>query len=344
MFLDIKVNLLSIILVILGFVLLYILFLIIVSLVIDKVYFGKRLATRNLIKDIDYTHFDNLNKDEFSFISGKNELRGGIYYYSKSNTNIAIYMHGFGVKHTNYFYEINLFANLGYTVYAFDMTATGESQGKKFKGAPQVIKDLECCIKNIKKNNPNSKILMIGHSMGAYAVANVLSLCDIHKAIVIAPFDNIVDVVQKGIIDKFGKNFFLFRFIYKLIERIKFGKYASLNTFETLFVTKTKVLVIHGTDDKTIPIDTTINSMMVNNNNNVKYLLLENKLHRPLLSEDAIMYNLSISHRIDGLRIRYKQNIPQNEIDKLNESINFDIKNKFDDSVLVEVIKFIKEV
>lgn len=343
MILDIEITISSILFVILGFLAVYILFLLILSLVIDKIYFKKRLATKNHIYEIDYKRFNNFNKEEFEFKSGKNTLRGGIYYYSKSNTNIAIYMHGFGVKHTHNLYEIEMLASLDYTVYAFDMTATGKSDGAKFGGAPQAIKDLECCIKYVQQQNPQAKILLMGHSMGAYAVGCVLSLVDVKKAIVVAPFDNIVDVVQERVTSKFGKKILLFKTIYKLIQRIRFGKYSSLYTFESLYKTNVKTLVIHGTEDKTIPIDTTINSMMVNNNRNVKYLLLENKLHSPLLSEEAIIYNLSVSHTLEGLKIKYKKQIPNEEIEKLNKNIDLNIKNKFDEKVLVELINFIKE-
>lgn len=331
------------IIIILLFFVMYVLFITLLSIFINKIYFDKRMGISKYYKNIEYTHFENLKKDEFSFMSGKNKLNGGLYYYPNNNNKIIIFMHGFGPNHKDYLYEINYFAELGYKVYAFDATATGISEGKKFKGAPQLLIDLNYCIEEVNKLNNNSGIILVGHSMGAYAVSNITRFKNVKKVIAIAPFDNITDIVDYNVRKKLGRSFILFKIIFKLIQLIKFKKYANIKTFETYHFSKTPILVIQGKEDDIVKADDFIENMNINNNRYVNYLLLEEKKHRPLLSKDAIFYNYHLSHQIDNLNFKYGKNISKEIIDDFNKQINYDLKNEFDINVLKTIELFLKE-
>ena len=209
---------------------------------------------------------------------------------------------------------------------------------------PQAINNLEDCIKYVKSNNNHKKIILVGHSMGAYASCNVLNYVTVNKVIAIAPFNNIVDVVNDNIIKKLGRKIFLFPIIYRLYLNIKFKSYASYSTFNTLKNTNTTVLVLQGENDKTVSPNNFINSMMTNTNGFINYLLLENKHHFPLMDYDAMNYDLFLKHQVQELKLKYKYQIPDEEIKILNENINYKLKNKLDEGILNEIKKFLSEV
>lgn len=330
---------------IISLFLLYILFVVCFALIIDKKYFVKRITGNKYIKEIDYSYYKGLKKENFSFISNNIKINGNIYFYnSKENKKILIFSNGFNTITESYLPYISYFASLGFIVYSYDNAGVGKSEGKHFKGMPQSIMDLENCIKQIKIDNPNISITLVGHSMGAYAVCNVLNLESVDKVIALAPFNNIVDVVQDNIYQKLGRKIFLFPIIYRIILYIKFKSYSSYNTFTTLRCVNKKVLVIHGEDDKTVKVDKFINAMYSNPNAYVKYILLENKQHDPLLSVDAINYNLFLKHQLLDLTLKYNNKIPSHELETLNKNINYELKYKLDGEILRLIEKFIEEV
>lgn len=338
-------NNINLIILVLGILfLIYIIFVLLFVLFIDRKYFNKRIVKKDYINYQSINDFKNLKKEAFTFYVNKNKLNGDVFYYNEQCEKVLIFACGFNVEYEKYLKEIDLFASIGYKVYTYNNTGCGKSEGKTFKGMPQAIIDIENCIKEVKKLNPNSEIVLVGHSMGGYAVCNVLNLENVNKVIAIAPFNHITDVVKDNSYNKIGKNIFLFTSIYKMILKIKFKKYASYKTFDTLKYVNTKVLVIHGMNDKTVKVDNCINSMMSNTNVLINYLILDNKTHDPLLSSDAINYNLFLKHQLDELKFKYKKTIPSDELKLINENINYDLKTKFDNEVINEVKKFLNEV
>lgn len=327
-------------------IILYITFIITMVIVIENKKFNKRIVVKEYIKNQDYTNHKNLKREDFSFYSNKNKLIGYKYYYNCEDEKIIIFAIGYNTTTDDYIAEINLFTSLGYTVYCYDSTGTGKSEGRKFGGVPQAIIDLENCIKEVSKINQDKKIILVGHSMGGYAVSNIInidSIKNIDKIIAIAPFNNIVDVVYDNVKKNIGKNLFLYKTIHKIYLRIKFKKYASYNTFNTVKYINNKILIIHGEEDKIVKVDNCINSMMSNTNMFVNYLILENKDHRPLLSSDAINYNLYLNHNISDLQLKYNKSIPDDELLKMNKNIDFNLKEQLDEEVVDVIKKFLKE-
>ena len=330
-------------LILLLVIFLYILHVIILVIYTDKSRFNKRINVKKYINDIDYKKYSNLIKKDYNFkTSNNNQLNGNIYYYKEQYENIIIFACGYNMSKEQYLPEINFLSSLGYTVFCYDNLGTGSSEGKTLKGIPQSIIDLEYCINNIKNLYPNSKITLVGHSMGAYACVNVLNTKNVDKVIAISPFNNILDVVCENIRKKFGRNIFLYKTIYNILLRIRFKKYASYNTFDTIKYINTNVLIIHGEEDKTVNVNKCIDSMISNNNSFIKFLILPNKGHEPLLSINAINYNLYLKHQISDLKLNYGKNIPETEIKKINENVNIELKTQLDEDVLKEIKSFIK--
>lgn len=325
-------------------ILLYISFVLFLVIYCERKYFIKKINEDEIIKNQTYNDFKDLKKETFSFISNKNKINGEIYYYKEKKLDeVIIFSLGFKTTINYYINEIAYFASLGYTVFTYEYCGVGKSEGKKFRGPTQAIIDLNNCIKYFKEENPNSKIILVGHSMGAYASCNVINYQDVNKVIAISPFNHIVKVVSQTIYQTSSRKIFLFPIIYRIVLFFKFGKYSNLKTYETLKRSNIKVLVLHGMDDKTVLVDDCLNSMMTNINMNVKYLVLDNKQHYPLQSSNAINYNLFLKHELSDLKIKYNKKIPNQEIINLNKNINYKLKNEFDKEVLLVVEKFLSE-
>lgn len=322
----------------------YIIFILIVILLTDKKYFNKRMKSRDQIKNLDASKFDGLNYEDYSFYSNNNKLIGKIYYHEKQFEKIIIFSNGYRMPKEKYLPIINELALNGFTVVSYDYTGTDESEGKSFRGMPQAIIDLENCIQDIRNKYSDCEITLVGHSMGAYASCNVLNVTDVKKVVAIAPPNHVVNIVYDNIYQASGKTIFGFCFALRSLMKLRFKKYGGYETYQTLKYVNTNVLIIHGTEDKTVLLDKLLEFINFNTNSYVRYLMLEGKQHEPLMTVDAINYDLFLKHELTGLNLQYKDKIPEEELIRLNKKINYDLKNQLDKEILDKVIKYIKEV
>lgn len=317
-------------------------FLITFILIIDKTRFNKRMHGKKYYDDPKLEHFPNLKSEDFSFYSENNKLIGNILYHKDKNDKIIIFANGINSNTFNYLSEINFLCSLGYTIYSYDNTGTCRSEGKSLRGMSQAVIDLNNCISAVKKEHPNKEIILVGHSMGGYAVCNAINYHNIKKVIAIAPFDNVVDVTYENIYSYSKKNFLFFKTLYSILLKCRFKEYSSLKSFSSIKNTNCEVLVIQGTEDRTVIPNKFIESMMANNNPLVKFILMDGKGHEPQLSDNAITYNLFLKHNIDELKLKYNKHIPESELKTLNENINFKLKTELDEEVVGIITEFLK--
>lgn len=168
-------------------------FLVFISFVIAcvgiEIQFGKRIEQKGPKMVIS----DWIHQKEVEFVSGKNKLKGYIFWNAKDNKlseKIIVLVHGYGVTYKDYEIEIEEFVKRKYSVFAYDMTGCGMSQGKKIGGFSQFLLDAQSAIKYVESMNLNMEIELVGHSTGAYAVAALLNFDNlgVSKAIIISGY------------------------------------------------------------------------------------------------------------------------------------------------------------
>ena len=121
-----------------------------------------------------------------SFPSGKNRLTG--YLWNENGTRgLVIFAHGMGTNTDYYLPEIHHFADAGFKVFAFEYSGYGDSTGR-FYGFPQAVSDLKNAVGAV--DDGKMPLILIGHSMGGYAVCAVPQCLDrqVNAVIAYAPF------------------------------------------------------------------------------------------------------------------------------------------------------------
>ena len=118
------------------------------------------------------------NREEVSFLSGSNTLKGAIY---KANNpkGLLVAVHGLqGSKddHTSALHDY--FLSKDYDVFCFDLTASGESEGSGVGGLCQSAFDVASSIKYLSTRDDLllDKSVFLGYSWGAYGVMASLGL------------------------------------------------------------------------------------------------------------------------------------------------------------------------
>ncbi|MCT4636958.1 MAG: lysophospholipase [Bacteroidales bacterium] len=97
-----------------------------------------------------------------------------VYKWSETDCNrgvIAI-VHGIGEHGFRYDHVAKYFVKAGYIVYAFDYRGHGRSSGKRgfVNCYNELLDDVDLFIDHIKIDNPQSKIVLYGHSLGGNIV------------------------------------------------------------------------------------------------------------------------------------------------------------------------------
>lgn len=324
--------------------------LVILYLLTKKIYnvlYGRRYD-KTFLHFFSHKDFDGLNAEEIEFKStNDNTLKGKIYYYNNDTyKGLVVVSHGLGVGHLQYATEINHFARLGFKVLSFDNTGCALSEGEEINGLPQGILDLKSCLDFIKTRpdlNTYQKVLF-GHSWGGYSCLNVLPFVNEEDKISCvvtmgAPYNS--SEITYEILKSNSKILsFTKPFIY-MIEKSRFGLLYKMNTLATLSNTKIDTLLVHGTKDNIVNYES--NFKFVENlldSKHVKFLTVNNKMHRPNISDEATEYEVYVNTTIAKFK---KEKATKEVLKDFHDQIDYHKMVEFDDNVMNEIDNFILE-
>ena len=184
---------------------------------------------------------------KMTFKSGRNRLAG--YLWNESGTRgLVVFAHGMGTGVEYYLPEIHRFAARGYKVFAFEYSGYPGSSGH-FYGFPQAVTDLKNALDFV--SDGSSPVILMGHSMGAYAVCAVQQCTDkpVAGIVAYAPFFSPREAViaeATGNMPKWGK---LLCGLILPMQRILFGRTCNLTAVAGLSRAHTPALVLQGSED-----------------------------------------------------------------------------------------------
>lgn len=86
---------------------------------------------------------------------------------------VVVFVHGLGEHLGRYEYLTKKFNEDGFSIYRFDHRGHGHSAGARafYEDYNELIDDVNFVVELAKKENPQSPIYVLGHSMGGYAVS-----------------------------------------------------------------------------------------------------------------------------------------------------------------------------
>ena len=186
---------------------------------------------------------------EVAFQSGRNRLAG--FIWNETGTRgLIVFAHGMGTGVGYHLPEIHHFSEQGYKVFAFEYSGYLGSTGH-FYGFPQAVSDLECALDFI--DDGSMPVILIGHSMGAYAVCAADKPVD--AIVAYAPFfssDEAVIAEASGRTKRGGK---LLCGLILPVQRLLFGRKCRLTTVEGLSRGGAPTLILQGRDDNEVTPD-----------------------------------------------------------------------------------------
>ena len=197
---------------------------------------------------------DTLPRDEIDIPSGDVKLRGYIYR-AKSPKALLVVAHGFHAGADDYLPLIEFFYNRGFSVLAYNVRGTYESEGESTVGMCQSLVDLDAAIEYAKSDATVSclPVVLIGHSWGGYAAASVLGRQKHVKACaLLAPMNNGYTVMLEKAEQYVGKLGAMPKPVFNFYQRLLFGEYTAYDGVSGINSTDIPIVLAQGVDDKTI--------------------------------------------------------------------------------------------
>lgn len=163
------------------------------SVVIFNVIFsrsGNIEAYELTYEDIDREKYP---REELYFDSGGNKLFACLYEPNEKSSGLIVLANGMNCCIDRHLPEIMYFVDSGYSVFTFENTGVGHSDGSGTKGIAQARLDLCAAIEFVQEDSELSglPLLLYGHSLGGYAVTAAMNDEDNICAVVcVAGFDS----------------------------------------------------------------------------------------------------------------------------------------------------------
>lgn len=310
---------------------------------LEKIYRSTLFSRHDIEGSIFYfseVDFPGLRKKEYNFKNNKGELlRGWFFSYDGADTErIIVFDHGLSVGHRAYFREIETIAAAGYTVYSFDHTGCTNSEGEGIGGFVTSLSDLDCCIKALKADFSDKKIAVIGHSRGGYSTLNIPAFHpDLTHIVAISGFSSVRDM-QEQLIPALAKKT---RALVYSIEEGESPDYVEANAVLSLPKTSVKAMIVHSRDDSTVGVRQfeKLHSAL-KDVPNVKFLLLDGKIHNPHYTADAVRYKDAFFKTYKKMK---KKKLLQTEKQQAEFKNSYDWHRMTaqDDKVWAEIFKFL---
>ncbi|MCK5697425.1 MAG: alpha/beta fold hydrolase [Gammaproteobacteria bacterium] len=190
---------------------------------------------------------------------------------------LVIIVHGWGSSASLMLPIARIFHQAGSHVLLFDSRCHGRSDGDTYSALPRFSEDLDHAIEHAKKSFTfNDNIILLGHSVGAGAVLYSSSKRnDIAAVISISAFGS-----PQWLMTRYFETFklpqFLIHFLLAYIQWIighRFTEIAPVNTIKKITI---PVLLVHGTDDNTVPIE---DAYAIQDNHTGNLLIIEGADH-----------------------------------------------------------------
>lgn len=199
---------------------------------------------------------------QYTFPCGNNRLKGYLYSPQQSfasKDTLVVIIPGYRSNTDHYLEQIKSFSNYGKGVFIFDTTGSGESGGDSSVGFSQVVLDLNSALEFIEQNNffGYKNLVLFGHSRGGYAACCALrDNKNISAVVSVSGLNSAMEATGLPATRFVGPLAYLgYPFLYTYQSMLFGNRVASGNAAQIISENSVPVLIIHGEEDDTAPIE-----------------------------------------------------------------------------------------
>lgn len=267
----------------------------------------------------------------------RNSLYSQIYSVKPLSecSTVVIFQHGFGAGSSSYTTEIAALAKQGYAVVATDSYGCNNSDGRKavgfYAGAEAVIATY-IGVKRVKELQ-GKKIVLVGHSWGAYSVCCAAKKIKVDGVVALSAFNAPAQCLcdqLKSIPSSLGKLLaVLLHPYFYVLNALIFGASGNTKGAKAIEKSGVKSLVVHGKNDRVVCLKHSVAKNV--SCENAEVVVLEDKKHNPYntVSAEAALAQLSAYNGDD---------------EEFYNNFDWNKATEEDDSVMQKIFAFIERV
>ena len=301
-----------------------------------------------------YSHYEKkYPREEVTFLSGKNTLRGYIYGMD-NDKGLIVFAHGIGGGHESYMPMLINLVDKGWRVFAYDATGSCSSEGSSTIGLAQSAIDLDNALTFAEGDSRLNSLplFVMGHSWGGYAAAAVLNFDHDVKACATlsgycTPMKELTEASELLLGSDSAR--YLTPFIW-LYNKACFHEYSDLSAVDGINKSDIPVMVVHGTADKTVRYDgaAIINQQKKIKNEKVVYVTMDQKRRRGhnsyLYSKKTVNYmRKKLDPQFELMMKQYNGKIPNKALAAYYRSVNKELANGVNTQLLKQIDQFFSE-
>ncbi|WP_223248232.1 alpha/beta hydrolase [Sulfurirhabdus autotrophica] len=207
------------------------------------------------------------------------QLFGWFIPASKTQSAPAIaVIHGWGSNAEMMLPLAKPFHEAGYAMLFFDSRNHGQSDSDAFSSLPRFAEDLEHALNWLaeQSNVDGTKLIAMGHSVGAGAALQVASHRHNLAAVVsISAFSHPKNMMRRILASKHIPYFPLGQLILRFVEFTIGHRFRDIAPCNTIQQINCPVLLVHGEDDRTVPVVEAHEIYAKRKSNHVRLLILK---------------------------------------------------------------------
>ena len=255
--------------------------------------FYVRMAEPTGFIDYYFKEHPALLHEDFCCPSDKGTLiRGLLLSPSEDPRALIVMTHGYNMSCENYMPLAHRFTEAGFRVLMFDGTGVGMSGGEKAYGLPQHILDMKAVLDAVQADPALSRLplLLFGHSWGGYAACCVpaLSHYPLKGILTCAAFRKSSSSMIPTIRKRYPLASPVFIAAAEAMERLLFGRVASLTSSEGLKLAGCPARLYHSRDDAVVGFEESFEAMRREqaDEDNVVFVAMNGRNHDLYLPPD----------------------------------------------------------
>lgn len=170
----------------------------------------------------------------------------------------VVLLHGWGGNASNLLPAAQALHIAGYAVLLLESRNHGRSAIDDHSSLPRFAQDLDCALDwlRLQKGIDPQRIIALGHSVGGAAVLLCASRrADLWAAISVAAFAHPEQLMQRWFKSRWVPYWPLGWLVNRYLEHVIGARFDDIAPVNTLAKTNCPILLVHGLQDKTIPID-----------------------------------------------------------------------------------------
>ena len=311
--------------------------------------FGVRCEGNSDLKYFTHEDFEDLDAKPVSFLSDRGQrLNGAVYTYrGVEPSGLVIFAHGMGGGHLSYTTDIRTITKAGFAVLAYDNTGTMASEGRSLHSFYQAVKDLRAALNFVHGDKKLSeyKIVLAGHSWGAYTVCQALAFAEDQVAGVVAfsPPDSAARVICDNMSQAVGIPMIWILPALWTASVIRGGWSSRHKSSSVLLKTdKVPVMILQGDADTAVLLkNSPLSNPKVMAKKNITGIIYEGKAHNVYQTKESEKYLNKVFNAIAKAQKKYGKNIPEDEKAKVYD-IDYELIVQEDDNVMRVVTNFIR--